>query len=132
MAAADYSYIGKGKWYAKVVNSAAAPMEVGNVSAASFAISEETKEQLDYTSAGGGLRNSISRITGVDMTMTLTDYSPDNFAKLLRAAVTTTTADAVTGETHTVYQAGGLARFAYMPATSPAPTVTTPTAATWA
>lgn len=130
--ATDYSYIGKGKWYAKIVGAAAAPMELGNVSAASFAISEETKEQLDYTSAGGGLRNSISRITGVDMTMTLTDYSPENFAKLLRASVTEIASAAVTGETHTVYLAGGLARFAYMPATSPVPTVTTPTATTWA
>lgn len=124
--ATDYSYIGKGKWYAKVVGAAAAPMEVGNVSAASFAINEETKEQLDYTSAAGGLRNSFSRITGVDMSMTLTDYSPENFAKLLRAAVTAVAAAAVTGEAQLVYAAGGLARFAYMPATSPAPTVATP------
>lgn len=124
--ATDYSYIGKGKWYARIVGASAAPMEVGNVSAASFSISEETKEQLDYTSAGGGLRNSISRITGVDMTMTLTDYSPENFARLLRAVVSTTISEAVTGEEQTVYADGGLARFEFMPAASPAPTVVTP------
>lgn len=124
--ATDYSYIGKGKWYAKVVGASAAPAEVGNVSAASFAITEETKEQIDYTSAGGGLRNSVSRITGVEMSMTLTDFSPENFAKMLRASVTAITADAVTGETHAAYEAGGLMRFDYMPAATPAPTVTTP------
>lgn len=130
--ATDYSYIGKGKWYAKIVGAAASPAEVGNVSAASFAVTEETKSQLDYTSAGGGERNAISRITGVALNLTATDYSPENFAKMLRASVTAVAADAVTGEEHTVYADGGLVRFTYMPATSPAPTVATPgaTAAT--
>jgi hypothetical protein len=125
----DYSYIGKGKWYAKVVGAAAAAAEVGNVSAASFSVEEETKSQLDYTSAGGGERNAISRITSVALNLTATDYSPENFAKLLRASVTAVDAADVTGEALTVYAAGGLARFASMPATSPAPTVVTPGAA---
>lgn len=124
--ATDYSYIGKGKWYAKVVGSADAPEEVGNVSAASFGVTEESKEQLDYTSAGGGLRNSISRVTGVSLNMTATDYSPGNFQKMLRAVTSAVAADAVTGEAHLVYAAGGLARFTFMPAASPAPTVATP------
>jgi hypothetical protein len=122
----DYSYIGKGKWHAKVVGASAMPAEIGNVSAASFAVTEETKSQLDYTSAGGGERNAISRITGVALNLTATDYSPENFAKMLRASVTAVAAAAVTGEEHTVYEAGGLLRFTYMPAASPAPTVATP------
>ncbi|MCK9386080.1 MAG: hypothetical protein M0Q15_15835 [Nevskia sp.] len=125
----DYSYIGKGKWHAKVVGAAAAPIEVGNVSAASFSVEEETKSQLDYTSAGGGERNAISRITGVALNLTATDYSPENFAKLLRASVTAVAAAAVTGEAVAVYATGGLARFASMPATTPAPAVVTPGAA---
>lgn len=129
MAAPDYSYIGKGKWYAKIVGADAAPEEVGNVSAAAFAVTEETKSLLDYTSAGGGERNAISRITGVELNLTATDYSPANFVKMLRASFTTSTATAVTGEGHLVYAAGGLARFTYMPAASPAPTVVTPGAA---
>lgn len=128
----DYSYIGKGKWSAKIVGAAALPAEVGNVSSASFSVTEETKSQLDYTSAGGGERNAISRITGVALNLTATDYSPENFIKMLRASVTAVTSAPVTGEAHTVYAGGGLARFAYMPAASPAPTVATPgaTAAT--
>lgn len=126
MAAPDYSYIGKGKWHAKVVGALALPAEIGNVSAASFAVTEETKSQLDYTSAGGGERNAISRITGVALNLTATDYSPENFAKMLRASVTAVVTDTVTGQAHTVYQAGGLVRFTHMPAATPAPTVTTP------
>lgn len=126
MAAADYSYIGKGKWYARIVGASAPPIEVGNVSAASFSVEEETKSQLDYTSAGGGERNAISRLTGVALNLTVTDYSPDNFTRLLRALVSAVTAAAVTDEAHTVYADGGLARFAYMPAATPAPTVATP------
>lgn len=60
------------------------------------------------------------------LNLTATDYSPENFAKMLRASVTAVTTGTVTGETHTAYLAGGLMRFTYMPATSPAPTVTTP------
>lgn len=129
MAATDYSYIGKGAWHAKVVGAAAAPIEVGNVSAASFSVEEEAKSLLNYITAGGGERNAISRITGVSLNLTVTDYSPENFAKLLRASVTAVAAAAVTGEEVEVYATGGLARFAFMPAVSPAPTVVTPGAA---
>lgn len=124
--AIDYSFIGKGKWSARLVGAAALPQEIGNVSAAVFNATEEKKAQLDYTSAGGGERNSISRLTGVALNLTVTDYSPENFAKLLRAAISTIASAAVTGETHTVYQDGGLVRFDYMPATTPAPSVATP------
>lgn len=122
----DYSYLGKGKWYVRLVGASAAPAEVGNVSAAAFAVEEETKSLLDYTSAGGGERNAISRVTGVALNMTATDYSPENFARLLRASVTSTASAAVTGEAQAVYLAGGLVRFDGMPAETPAPTVATP------
>lgn len=122
----DYSYIGKGKWYARIVGSDTSPAEVGNVSAAAFAITEESKSQPDYTSAGGGERNAVSRITGVALNMTATDYSPENFAKMLRSTVTAVAAGTVAGEAHTVYSTGGLVRFTYMPATTPAPVVATP------
>jgi hypothetical protein len=122
----DYSYVGKGKWYAKVVGASAMPQEVGNVSSAVFAHEEETKEQKDFTSAGGGNRNSISRLTGVNLNLTATDFSPDNFKRLIRAVVTDVASAAVTGETHTAYKTGGLMRFTHMPDDTVPPTVATP------
>ena len=88
---ADKSYIGKGQVYL-------AGRAVGNVSELSFTINEEKKELADYTSTGGGLYNSLRRITGVEMTLTMHDYSAENLAVALFGSSSAVTAAAVTGE----------------------------------
>lgn len=108
------SYIGKGKIYAQLRTGGAAS-SLGNVSKLSLAISEEKKELLDYTSAGGGMKDTLVRISGITGSMTAHDFSPENLAFVLRGGVTTQATSAANNETgHTGYT-GAFVEPTYIP-----------------
>jgi hypothetical protein len=108
------SYIGKGKFYLKP-RSGGIRRFVGNVRSARFAISEETKDLIDFTQGGGGVLDSVSRITDVQGDLEITEYSPENLALGLYGEVTNNAGgSAVSGEAHTVLE-GSLTILDYMP-----------------
>lgn len=121
------SFIGKGKWFiapkAAGVQSGAL-LRVGNVSAASFAISEDKIEVKDYENAGGGTKDSLSRISKVEGSFTIYDYSPENLALSIRGTKTAVTAGAVAAEPHNDVFAGSFVPFDYIPDPSVAPVAT--------
>jgi hypothetical protein len=88
---ADKSYIGKGLVYLD-------GRQVGNCTALNFQIAEEKIELDDYTSSGGGLYNSLTRIDSVALTMTLSDYNAENLAATLFGSSSAVTATTVTDE----------------------------------
>ncbi|MFW6344764.1 MAG: hypothetical protein ACOC0M_00310 [Halomonas sp.] len=110
MAQQDYSYIGKGRIFAGK-RSGGGLLPVGNCSALTLT-AEETKQELpDYTTPGGGTRNSVSRISRVGMSMTAHDLSPQNLAMAYRGTVNEVDGGtSVTDERHTAY-VGGLVAF---------------------
>jgi len=118
---ADQSYIGKGKIYLGPYADNAKRRPVGNASALTLNITEEKKELLDFTAAGGGKANIVNRITAVELGMTLHDISPENLAVAAFGAASAVTAGGVTGEAHTAYK-GGLVRLDFIP--DPAQTLT--------
>ncbi len=121
------SFIGRGKWFIAPKSAgvqSGALLRVGNVSAASFAITEEKKEVKDYESLGGGIKDSISRISKVEGTMTIYDYSPENLALSIRGTKTAVTAGTVAAEAHNDVFAGSFVPFDYIPDPSVAPVVT--------
>jgi hypothetical protein len=87
----DKSYIGKGKVFLD-------GRQVGNVTALSFQITEDKKELKDYTAAGGGNYNSVTRIDAVELSMTLSDYSAENLAAAVFGTASAVTATTVTDE----------------------------------
>lgn len=103
---ADYSYLGSGKVYAKIVGAAAPRIEMGNVSALSFNVSEDVKELKDFTQPGGGTYNEVRRVSAVEVSITAHDLDADNLKKALFGSSTTTTAGAVTNEIHASYKGG--------------------------
>jgi len=113
----DYSYIGSGKVYMRIVGAAAGLVEVGNCSKLTFTVKEDVKEQKDYTSPGGGVANEVRRITGVEASMTLHDISPANLAKAVYGTTSEVAAGSVTDEVVTGYQ-GALSRLAKAKPTS--------------
>lgn len=121
------SFVGKGKWFiapkAAGVQSGAL-LRVGNVSAASFAISEDIIEVKDYENAGGGVKDSQSRISKVEGSFTIYDYSPENLALSIRGTKTVVTTGAISAEAHNDVFAGSFLPFAYIPDPSVAPVVT--------
>lgn len=94
MAIKNYAYIGKG--IIKLQKSGGAAVDVGNASALSFAITEDQIKLPNYRTLGGGSYAAVSRISEVQVQMTLHDLSPENLAMVLFG--TSTTAN----KTHTI------------------------------
>ncbi len=112
--ATDYSYIGSGNIYLREYGAAAPLVEVGNCSALAFSPQEEIKELKDFTNPGGGTRNEIRRLTGVEVSYTFHDFSPDNFTRALRGSATPAIAGTSTNENVVAYK-GGFTPLAKMP-----------------
>jgi hypothetical protein len=100
MATTDRSYIGKGPVYFKVKGAAGGMQAIGNCSNLEVSFEEESVTLSDYTTASGGNRNSVSRVSTVTGSVTMHDFSAENLALALRGAVASTTAGAVTAEAH--------------------------------
>lgn len=81
----EYSYIGKGT--VKLQKGADPAREVGNCDGLNIKISTDEKEIQDYTTAGGGVANKITRIKSVDIEMSLRELSPDNIALAVLGSV---------------------------------------------
>lgn len=90
------TYIGKGSIYLDTGTSGLLP--IGNCSKLSMSIDEEKKELLDYENAGGGLADSISRITAVKLAVTCHNMSPENIAIALRGGQAARTGSAISNE----------------------------------
>lgn len=102
----DKSYIGSGNILIREKGAAAPFVEVGNCSALTLSPQENVLQQQDFTKPGGGLRNQVRRVTGVDMSYTFHDFAAENFARALRAAIETVTAGTATGEEVVAYKGG--------------------------
>lgn len=102
----DYSYIGSGSLLIREFGSAAPFVPVGNCSELKFSPQDETKSLTDFTQPGGNKRAEVRRLSGVDLSFTFTDFSAENFARGLRADVTTIGSGTETGEAVVAYKGG--------------------------
>lgn len=100
----DYSYIGVGPIYIKRTDIQGGMLPLGNSPKFKIGIEEETKELRDYTSPGGGIRNKISRIKSANISLTVTDLSPDNLAMAVFGNVENVNSGSVSNETKTAYK----------------------------
>ena len=101
---ADYSYLGSGKVFMREYGADAGLKFIGNVSALSFAVTEDTKELKDYTQPGGGTYNEVRRVSSIEMSLTGHDFSPDNLARVLYGSTTAIAAGAVSNEVAVAYK----------------------------
>lgn len=102
----DYSYLGSGSILVREFGAAAAFQPVGNCSALTFSPQEDVKSLADHTQPGGNLRNEVRRLSGVQMSYTFHDFSAENFARGLRADVTTIASGTATDEPAVAYLGG--------------------------
>lgn len=102
----DYSYLGSGSMLIREYGAAAPFLSVGNCSALNFSPQEDVKSLQDHTQPGGNKRNEVRRLNGVDMSYTFHDFSAENFARGLRAEISTITAGTATDETAVAYKGG--------------------------
>jgi len=102
MTTKDYSYIGKGPLYVRDRNGTAGLKRIGNASEHNISIETSEQTQPDFTSAGGGAANKVTRVDSVNVTITMLDISPHNLAMALRGTQNEVTGGTtVTGEQHT-------------------------------
>lgn len=102
----DKSYIGSGNILIREFGAAAPFVGIGNCSALTLSPQEDVKQLQDFTRPGGGLRNQVRRVTGVDVAYTFHDFSAENFARGLRAAVASVAAGTITDEPAVAYKGG--------------------------
>jgi hypothetical protein len=74
---------------------------VGNATAFSYSADEEKKELKNFRTAGGGNYNSLTRVTAVNINLTLSDFSADNLTLGLFGGVSAVAAGAVADEAQT-------------------------------
>lgn len=102
----DFSALLSGSMLIREFQSAAPFLPVGNVSALTLSPQEDVKTLQDFTQPGGGKRNEVRRLTGVDFSFTFTDYSAENFARGLRADIETIAASTASAEAVVAYKGG--------------------------
>ncbi|UYK82313.1 hypothetical protein NG829_08485 [Xanthomonas sacchari] len=102
----DYSYLGSGEIHLRKRGAAKAFRGIGNCSAFSFAPQTNRINLLDSTQPGGGNRNSVDRITEVQVSFTMHDFSAENFADVLRGTATNIVAGSAVDELVVAYKDG--------------------------
>ena len=118
----DFSYLGSGKVYLREIDGGGGLLEVGNCSALTFGVTEETKELKDYTQPGGGTQNEVRRISSVEASMTMHDMDAANLARAFYGAASSVLSSVVSGEAVVVYPEA-FSAFAHLPLSTPTPTV---------
>lgn len=102
----DHSYLGSGKLMLREFGSATPFDDAGNCSALTLSPQANTLSLPDYTQPGGGERNRVDRVTGVNMSFTFHDFAPSNFARSLRGTTAAVAAGTVTDEELVAYKGG--------------------------
>jgi len=128
---ATRSFTGKGKFYIRP-RAGGARRFLGNVSEASFSIEQDTVQEPDYTSGGGGVLNERTRVSAVTGEMTTYNHSPDNLAILMRGTLTDVARAAITTEAHALCYADGFEPFDNIPDPDVTVTLSRTTSAAWA
>lgn len=106
MAFTKRTYLGKGRVLIGPYAQDAAMVFVGNCSQLDTTVEEAEATVEDFTEAGGGEYDSISRITAVNLAMTKWDLSPANLARALRGSTATVATTPVADEAHKGFQGG--------------------------
>lgn len=104
--ATDYSFLGSGNVLIREYGASAPFVEVGNCSALTLSPQEDVKQLTDSTTPGGGLRNEVRRVTGVDISYTPTDFSPENFARGARGTSSAIASGTTIDEQVVAYKGG--------------------------
>lgn len=102
----DHSYLGSGKLFIREYGAPAPFLEVGNVSSLTFSPQTNTITLADHTQPGGGERNRVDRLTGVEVAYTFHDFAPQNFATALRGSIKNEVAGNVLDEPAFAYKGG--------------------------
>ena len=114
----ERSWIGSGIVYIGPYDGSAKKRDSGNSSEVKLTIEKDLKEIASSRSPGGGIANSLDRVTGLAFSITMHDFTADNLATAIHGSVTAVSATTVTSEAHTAAYHDGLLPFDFMPDTT--------------
>jgi len=101
MATQERSFMGKGPVYIGLYAAATDELvPIGNCTQLEVSFDQEEISQADYTTAGGGTRNKVTRVNDVTGSLTMTDFTSANLALALRGTAVEQTVATVTDEAH--------------------------------
>lgn len=94
------TFIGAGKVYMQQVGGTGGLLHIGLVDKLELLPASEKKELRDATQGGGGVYDSVERISGIGVSMTIRDLSASNLAVALYGIASAVTAGTVDDEVH--------------------------------
>lgn len=97
------AFKGVGKQYIEDLDDSKGLIFVGNCNSLTYEATPEEIEEPDYTTPGGGLDNSVQRITALNITYGARHYKAANMARALYGTSVDKAAGTVTGEEHKAY-----------------------------
>lgn len=104
--AGDYSYMGVGKVYIRRRALAEAMLPIGNAPKLSFGVTEDVKEQRDYTVVGGGTVAEVRRISAVECSITLADLDKGNLTRAFFGTGSSIASATIANESHLAHKGG--------------------------
>ncbi|MBL4796734.1 MAG: hypothetical protein JKY50_04935 [Oleispira sp.] len=108
------TFVGVGTVYLENLKESKGLLPIGEVSKLELAIETEKLELKSHIQSGGGLADSITRISGVNIAMDIDNFSADNIAMALFGNTTAAVGAAITDEPHKAYP-GALVSFVNPP-----------------
>lgn len=109
-----YTYIGAGQVYLENLAASKGLLPIGEVSRLELAIETDKQTLQSYVQSGGGLADSVTRISALNFSMDINSLSPENLAMAMYGSTTTAASEAITDEAHTAYP-GALVSFVEVP-----------------
>lgn len=97
------AFLGSGKMYLEDLDNPQGLIFIGNCSSLEYAAEPEEIEEKDYTSPGGGLDNSVQRISSVSVNYEARHFKAANMARALFGSSTDVASGTITAEEHKAY-----------------------------
>jgi hypothetical protein len=104
------TFVGAGNVYLERLNQSKGLIAIGEVSKLDLSIETEKLTLKSHTQSGGGIADSITRITAVNIAMDLDNLSSENIAMAIYGSTSAVANEAIVGESHDAYP-GALVSF---------------------
>ena len=98
------SYLGSGKQYLEDLDDPKGLIFIGNCNSLDYEAATDEIEEPDFTTPGGGLDSSVSRIKSLSIKYNARHFKGANMARALYGSSTDVAAGTVTGESHVAHK----------------------------
>ena len=97
------AYLGSGKMFLEDLDDKKGLIFIGNCSSLEYAAEPEEIEEKNYTSPGGGLDNSVQRISSVSVNYEARHFKTANMARAMFGSSAEVASGTITAEEHKAY-----------------------------